>query len=89
MAKTAAEKRKIRISLLQENVGCPQSRDMMPNDFLCSGADDIYIEASPRRIRPLGLIAPMLVLLLVHISSYMNFDLKALSGNLAYLAIIL
>ena len=69
LAKTAVKKSKVRISLLEDEMRWPQSRDMMRNDSLCSAADDIYIQASQRIRRPLSLIATVLVLLLVHISS--------------------
>ena len=70
LAKTAVKKSKVRISLLEDEMRWPQSRDMIRNDSLCSAADDIYIEASQRiRRRPLSLIATVLVLLLVFISS--------------------
>ena len=87
-AKTV-EKSKKTSSLLHKDLACWQSRDMMLNDHLCAGADDIYIKAlmililTPLTEREEHFFGLLLVLLLVHISKYKNLDLKFLDGNLA------
>ena len=68
------EKRKKTISLLHKERRWQQGRDMMLNDLLCAGADDIYIKAlmililTPLTEREEHFFGLLLVLLLVHIS---------------------